>query len=427
MLRSYHRTTFIVKVFASFLFSIFQLYIQPGDTVALFFPEGHHLYQLILQDPAHLDLLFNPGASFDHGLVSAQGNAGYFADESNFMVIRIVAIFCFFTFGKFMAINLFFAMFAFTGIWRLFRFFYEQYPQLHKQFAISLLYLPTFVFWSSGMMKDPISIGALGWFTYAAFHLFYQKDHFARHILTLLIVGYLLTVIKIYIIVSYLPMFALYLILKNVTLIQNKAVKVVIILCFVVGSIFSFVTVASSLQGALGGFAAEGLTESVSSYQSSYQKQGGRSEGSYFSLGVEFDGSVGSLAKLAPAAIVATLFRPYIWESKKISTLLTSFESLAIMLFTLFVFVRVGPKKFLLTILQKPIVLYCFCFSLVFALFVGATTLNFGTLIRYKIPAIPFYLVSMFFILYFNKKLKKVGLQSEKTITESPLPPISPA
>ena len=76
------------------------------------------------------------------------------------------------------------------------------------------------------------------------------------------------------------------------------------------------------------------------------------------------------------------------------------------MLFTLFVFIKVGIKKFILTIINKPIVLYCLMFSIIFALFVGATTLNFGSLVRYKIPAIPFYVIGLFFILYFNNKLK---------------------
>jgi hypothetical protein len=51
--------------------------------------------------------------------------------------------------------------------------------------------------------------------------------------------------------------------------------------------------------------------------------------------------------------------------------------------------------------------MYCFFYSLIFALFVGATTLNFGTLVRYEIPGIPFYLIALFFILDFNKKIKK--------------------
>jgi hypothetical protein len=42
--------------------------------------------------------------------------------------------------------------------------------------------------------------------------------------------------------------------------------------------------------------------------------------------------------------------------------------------------------------------MYSFLFSIVFALFVGASTLNFGSLVRYKIPCTPFYLISLFLI-----------------------------
>src|SRR5437763_598315 len=132
---------------------------------------------------------------------------------------------------------------------------------------------------------------------------------------------------------------------------------------------------------------------------------------SSFSLGVEFDGSAGSLAKMAPAAIVATLYRPYLWESKKLSTLLSSIESLAMMLFTLFVLIKAGPFTFTGTVFKDPMTLFCFFFSILFALFVGATTLNFGTLVRYKIPCLPFYLIALFLIQEADKKKKIMNKQ----------------
>jgi hypothetical protein len=42
---------------------------------------------------------------------------------------------------------------------------------------------------------------------------------------------------------------------------------------------------------------------------------------------------------------------------------------------------------------------FCFFYSIVFAVFVGATTLNFGTLVRYKIPCLPFYIIALLLIL----------------------------
>jgi len=157
--------------------------------------------------------------------------------------------------------------------------------------------------------------------------------------------------------------------------------------------------------------AGDDLTEGIMDRQNNFIRQS-KNEGSYFTLGVEFDASSPlGLLKIAPAAIVATLFRPFIWESRNVSTLLSSFESLTIMLFTLFVFFKAGIKNFFLNIFKRAIVIYCLFFSLVFAIFVGATTLNFGTLVRYKIPCMPFYIIALIFILYYstgkNKELKE--------------------
>ena len=128
-----------------------------------------------------------------------------------------------------------------------------------------------------------------------------------------------------------MPFFILFLILKNVNLIKNPVVKALLVLGFFIGSIFGFVKIASSIQGALSSYASKGIVEGIKNYQVNYENQSAFVE-SNFSLGVDFDGSAGSLAKIAPAAIIATLFRPFIWESKKLSTLLSSLESLALML-----------------------------------------------------------------------------------------------
>ena len=406
LLRKYHKQAFWIKVFGTFAFCIFVIYLSPGDTTGLYYPEGINIAKLIIKEPDNIKLIFTKGADFDQALLGDIANAGYFNEESNYMVTKIVTILSFFTFGKFMAINLVFSMVSFTGIWRLFRFFYEQYPHMHKQFAIAILYLPTFVFWSSGILKDPICTGALGWITYSLYSIFYTKNNFIKNLVIVFIFGFFLISLKIYILVAYLPFFILFLILQNVNLVKNPVIKALLIIGFLTGSVLGFVKITNSIQNALSSYASKGIAASIKNYQTNYENQSEFVQ-SNFSLGVEFDGSAGSLAKMAPAAIVATLFRPFLWESRKLSTLLSSLESLTLMFFTLYVFKKVGIIRFFKTIIKSPIVLYCFFYSLLFALFVGATTLNFGTLVRYKIPGIPFYLISLFFILEFNKKIKK--------------------
>jgi hypothetical protein len=176
--------------------------------------------------------------------------------------------------------------------------------------------------------------------------------------------------------------------------------------------IAGFFVVADKLQEELGSLALDKLSESVKMQQTNFINMADAA-GSSFSLGVDFDGSNLSLIKMAPAALTATFYRPYLWESKNISTLLSSLESLALMIFTLFVFIKAGPINFIKPIIKDPMVMFCFFFSIVFALFVGATTLNFGTLVRYKIPCIPFYIIALVLI---NESYTRKKKRSAETV-----------
>jgi len=179
-----------------------------------------------------------------------------------------------------------------------------------------------------------------------------------------------------------------------------------------------FFVVSDKLQQELGELALDKLAETVKMQQSNFIAMAEQAESS-FSLGVEFDGTNSSLVRMAPAAIVATFYRPYLWESKKLSTLLSSLESLTLMLFTVYVFLRAGPLVFFGSLVRNRMVMFCFFFSILFALFVGATTLNFGTLVRYKIPCMPFYVIALVLILDVAKKRKAALRLKKAAVIES--------
>jgi hypothetical protein len=416
LLKRYHRQGFWIKVFSTIAFTIFNVYLSPGDSTGLYYAEGINISRLISADPSNIKLIFSSGADFDQNLLINPFNEGYFRSESNYFVTRLVAIFSFVSFRNYLVINLFFSMISYSGVWRLYKFFYEQYPHLHRKLAIAIIYLPTFVFWSSGILKDPLCTGMLGWMTYSIYSALYKKKNIARNLLIAAVAGYVIALVKSYILFSYLPFFSLFLILSNFRLIKRRAIRVVAFVSLLIMGPVAFLAVADKLQEELGTFALDRLAESVKMQQTAFINMADVAESS-FSLGMEFDGTNFSLVKMAPAALTATLYRPYLWESKKISTLLSSLESLALMIFTLFVLIRTGPVKFVKTIFKDPMVMFCFFFSTVFALFVGATTLNFGTLVRYKIPCMPFYLIALVLIHEINKKPRK----TEPVMAPSPI------
>jgi hypothetical protein len=397
ILRKYHLIAFWVKVFATVAMSVFNVWISPGDSTTLYFPEGLNIFHLILHNPDNIKWIFVTGKNFDFNLLLNEFTQGYFASESNYFVIRLVAILSFVSFGTYSVINLFFSMIALTGIWKLFVFFYELYPKLHKQLAIAILFFPTVVFWSCGILKDPICIGALGWLAYSIYQALFKKTNITGNLLIAFISAWVLSVVKPYILYSFLPFFTFYLVQANLYLIKNTVLKTFTFLVIVCVGVLGVIALSDTLQKEMGNFAVEKLASSVKGQQSNFIAMADQAESS-FSLGVEYDGSIGSLVKVAPAAINATLFRPYLWESKKLSTLLSSLESLSLMLFTLYVLIKAGPILFFKTIFSNPMVTFCFFYSILFALFIGTTTLNFGTLVRYKIPCMPFYTIALILI-----------------------------
>src|SRR5665647_100436 len=225
LLRKYHRQGFWIKVLGCIAFFTYSVYISPGDSIGLFQKEGNNIYHLILQDSHRWHWLFQKGKYFDESFLKDPKNEGYFKSEANFMVIRFVAILSFITAGRYAVISLIFASIAFTGVWKLFLFFYEQYPHMHKKFAIAILFFPTFVFWSGGVLKDTLCIASLGWVTYALYEILYRKKHFIKNSIILFLFGYLLVILKVYILISYIPFFILFIILKNIQGIKNKFLK----------------------------------------------------------------------------------------------------------------------------------------------------------------------------------------------------------
>jgi hypothetical protein len=412
VLRKFYKRAFWIRVVSCFAFSIFLIYISPGDSFGTYYGEALNIYKQSLNDVSVIGkMIFTSAKNIDESLFSKDiGGAIVFADENNYMVVRVAAIFLFFSFGKYLIANLFFSLLAFEGCWRLYKFFYEQYPALQKQLAIAILYFPTFIFWSSGIGKEAICISGMGFITYGLYSILVKKKNIIASTIVVIFFTYILLNVKVYIIVSYLPFLIYFIVVTNVLKVKNQLLKILIGPAIVLLSILGFVGIILASKDTLGVYAIDGLTETVQKQQTNFQLQENISE-SNFDLGADYDGSILGLAKVAPFAIGAALFRPFIWEAKKPSTFLSSLESLALILFTIYVLFKVGPLQFFKQFYKKPIVAYCFFYSILFSVFVGATTLNFGSLVRYKIPCLPFYAVSMFLILYFAK-VKKEKVQT---------------
>lgn len=421
-LKKYFRLAFAIKVLSCFLFVIYYTYLTEGDSRSLYFTESHNFSHALLTDARSWRYLIANKVTYDPLYVFSWNGTGYIASPSNFLVIKIATIVSFFTFGQYLLISLAFATFALSGLWKLFMFFYQRKPELSKLLAISVLFFPSVVFWSSGVLKDTLCIGAVGWLTFSLDQIFRGK-HIFKSFVWLFVSSYLLIILKIYIILSYVPFLLLFLFLERIMTISSNFLRFSISLMTFLSVIFIFSGVYQSFQEEMGLLAVDNLTNSMSNFSDTFVVMNEiKDAGSAFNLGVEFDGTLSGLIKVFPFAIAATFFRPFIWEADNISQMLASLESIALLFFTLKLVFKAGVMKLFKFYLSDPIIFFCISFAIIFGLMVGTITLNFGTLVRYKIPCLPFYGVALA-LLYQRvnqkKKEKKSGFEQFPAIQKN--------
>ncbi|MEM8907091.1 MAG: hypothetical protein AAGD05_04525, partial [Bacteroidota bacterium] len=107
-----------------------------------------------------------------------------------------------------------------------------------------------------------------------------------------------------------------------------------------------------------------------------------------------------SLVQKSGSALNVTLFRPYPWEVRKPINVPAMAESLLTFLLSLIVLIRYGPIQVIRRIVNNPIILFCLIFTLIIGIIVGLFAFNYGTLVRYKIPILPFYFIALILLWY---------------------------
>jgi hypothetical protein len=212
--------------------------------------------------------------------------------------------------------------------------------------------------------------------------------------------------IKIYILLTFLPAAIVWVFLANLDAIRSPVLKIMLapfmISCAIVLGYFAMVKAGE--DNAKYSLKNVAMTAKITAYDIGYYT--GRDAGSGYSLG-ELDGTFGSMVRLSPQAINVSLFRPYLWEVKNPLMLLSALESFLLLSLCLYIIVKKNVS--LLGAITNPNVLFALIFSISFAFAVGVSTFNFGTLVRYKIPLLPFFLVALILILHYSKRDRKLA------------------
>lgn len=404
-LRVHFKRGLKLKLFACVILGlIYQFYYGFGDTLN-YFQHSKFLTGAIIQSPKDtFHYLFSSEDEFYNYFsyyIDQLSEASYYFKTENITMVKIAAVFNFFSFSSFFGTGFIFCFFSFLGQWKIMKVFYNAYPDIGEKFAYSL-YIPSVIFWSSGILKDSFCIGCIGIIIYICDNLSFNKKNLVK-VPVLIISCYLIFIVKSYILFC----LAIPLIFWRYSLaIRKFSIRVfvknyLLLNAFGIFLIYKFTPVKTLFQS----LSLEDTYVLLIKTRAGFET-GTDSDGSSFTLG-EFSPTITGFLSQVPKAVNAVLFRPYVWESKKIFSLIAAGESLAFLLITFYVVYKAGIRSALKSIFFNPDVFFCFFFTILFATALGLSVTNFGALVRFKIQFLPFSAIGLLLI-YYQKKNRTI-------------------
>ena len=404
--RKYFIPALSVKILgAIFIGLIYGYYYKAGDTFAYFY-HGQIINSAFNESfEKWFNLLFHIPSKDDGAYYTYISQMDWYGDMPSYTVSAITAFLSIFTFNTFLPTSVLFALLSFSGVWALFRTFARVYPQLTRPIAIAILFIPSVFVWGSGIFKDTVCLFGLGWLTYASFRFLVQKDFSFSNILLLIASFILIAKVKLYILLGFVPALLMWLFFNYSQKIRNKSQKLLVKFFFLLIVIAGFLLFMQQFANELGKYSLKNVA-STSEITRGYIYWVSGDEGSAYTLG-DFSPTIGGMLSKFPLAVNVTLFRPYLWEARKVIVALSSIEALIFLFITLKILFVVGPAKIWKTVSADPTIQFCLIFSLIFAFAVGISSYNFGSLSRYKIPCLPFYVMALVLIYYKNVPLNK--------------------
>jgi len=249
-----------------------------------------------------------------------------------------------------------------------------------KPIAIACLLVPSAVFWSSGLLKEPLAVIGLALMVSGGTMLTLQQ-RFLRGAVRLIFGAYVVWLFKAYLLPPFGIGAGLWFAARAV---QSQGRQFEIRTRYLVVGAVVAITLTLMTGAFLPSLSAAAFEEEAQNAQLIGARVAG---GSTYSLGG------GSVASQLPLAIITALFRPSLLDATSLMVALNAIEMTWITVLAVMALWRNSPIQNLRNIMSRPALAFCLGFVLTLSVGVGLTTVNLGTLSRYRMPLIPFYVL----------------------------------
>lgn len=400
----------LFKIIGGLGLAFVYLFYYPGGDTTSYFGNAMILSKLAVYDFDSFWHVFwsKANTSLYSYFNSETGYPMYLRDTKTWTVVRIAFVLSIFSFQSFLVTTVLCAVISFSGIWKLYRVFVYEFPHLKGEMAIAFLFIPSVFFWGSGLLKDTFTMAAFGYLIYAMHSIIVRRHKIIGSLIIILLSSYAILTIKPYILVGFLPALILWIVQLNLQKIKAQTVRVLTLPLLLLIAIGFGYLVLFFMGDALADYKLTNILEKARTTQRDLKSE--HYMGNSFDIG-DFEANVSSILGKFPAATFSAIFRPLIFEANNVVMFLSGLENLLILLFTIRVLFTVGIGGVFNSFFRHGLLTFSLFFSVFFAFSVGLTTSNFGSLVRYKIPCIPFFIAALFLIRHFYRadKTAKTG------------------
>jgi hypothetical protein len=449
---------FLLKIGAgTALWAIYTYYYTDRTTADIFkyFDDSKVMYDAIFTAPLDcFKMMFSIGNDTPYfAQYYDQMNNWYNKLNSNLYndshtIIRLNAFMRLFSMGCYHVHTIFICFLTLTGLTGIYHFFVDALKDKTKILVVCIFLIPSVLLWGSGMIKEALIISLLGILLYSLKKLLHgQRTIFSLIILMLSV--FLLFATKFYVLVALVPALVAFLwsrhsniritVLKYLTvlilfIVSGQAVRIFLpaydpievirikqkdflnistpaiylkndsITVFIKPGEKNILITTDSVHYAIKSGCRFNYFTSNSDDTLQAVSQSDQNEFTFLNeiqpassriyLPKIDDATPLSLIKISPIALHNTLFRPVLL-SKQLLISTAAIENWFIILFVCCCLLFSKPLKYI----NWNFVLMGFTFSLIMYLLIGWITPVLGAIVRYKTPALPFFLIAFLHIL----------------------------
>ncbi|HMJ71313.1 MAG TPA: hypothetical protein VK508_20595 [Cyclobacteriaceae bacterium] len=346
-------------------------YQMSGDTF-VFFNDAAKLADLFYSDlRAYLDFI----ATGDNpvGIVTTEPRSIFFV-----MILSIVNLV---TYNNYWLSSLWFSFFSFWCSYRLVLKLDSVFPAARLASRISLLFVPSVIFWSSGIIKESIAFGAVAILAGHFLSLIqWQKLKWTGYV-GIALSAYLLLSLKYYWGAVLIPSIVSSLIVHWVMSRRQRSVWAIAGVWILV---FMVICVAASFTHP-NFYMERFLYVIVENHNAFVSISSPEDIISYYNLSADWT----SIFLNTPWAFWSGLFRPMIFEAGSVTGIVAAVENLVLLVL---VFWKLRSVRMPLPE-NRLIVMATVAYIAVLCIFLALSTPNFGTLSRYRVGFLPFFIL----------------------------------